>query len=207
MHIILESLTGFVVNIVASLGYFGITIFMTVESSFVPFPSEIIIPPAAYLAQQGEMNIFLVVLFGVIGSVLGALINYFLARTLGRKVIYFLADHNFLKILLINKEKIVKAEQCFLKYGNVSTLIGRFVPAVRQLISIPAGFSKMHLGNFVFYTSLGSFVWVAILAALGYAFGANQEALAGYYREISLFFVVFALVLVIFTIIKRKTKL
>ena len=206
MDAFLSATALFVINIISTIGYAGIIIFMAIESSFVPFPSEIIIPPAAYLAQQGEMNIFLVVLAGIIGSLLGAVINYVLAFTLGRKVIYGLAKHRFAKILLINEEKLAKAEKYFLKYGNSSTFICRFVPGVRQLVSIPAGFSKMNFKSFVFYTSLGSGLWVIILAALGWFFGSNQEALAGYYKEISLFFTFVFLAFMLFVFIKKNNK-
>ena len=206
MDILLESFAGFVVGAVASLGYFGVLAFMTIESSFIPFPSEIVIPPAAYLAQQGQMNIFLVVLAGIVGSLLGAIINYVLALTLGRKIIYSLAKHRFAKVLLINEEKLVKAEKYFLKYGDISTFICRFVPGARQLVSIPAGFSKMNFKSFVFYTSLGSGIWVLILATLGWFFGANQEALSKYYSEISIFFVIIAVVFVVFIILKGKNR-
>ena len=193
---ILTWLASLVLNIILKIGYIGITLLMIVESSFIPFPSEIVIPPAAYLAQQGQMNIFLVIIAGIAGSLLGALINYYLAYTLGRKAIYS----------LINKKKIVKAENYFLEYGNVSTLLGRFVPAVRQLISIPAGFSRMSLRSFILYTSIGSGIWVIILAILGYAFGANQELLAQYYQQISLFFIVVALIFIIILITKKKNE-
>lgn len=189
-----------------SIGYWGIVLLMTIESSFVPFPSEIVIPPAAYLASQGEFNIYLVILAGIIGSLLGAIINYYLALTLGRKVIYGLARKNFFKFLLIDEKKIAKSEEYFLKYGNISTFFGRFVPALRQLISIPAGLAKMKLKNFIFYTTLGSGLWVIILAILGYAFGANQELLASYYKEISIFFVAVAVVVIIGLIIRNKSK-
>jgi len=206
MELILETIINWGLDLISEIGYLGITLLMAVESSFIPFPSEIIIPPAAYLAQQGEMNIFLVILSGIIGSLLGALINYFLAYTLGRKIIYSLADSKILKFLLINKEKVVKAEKYFLKYGNFSTLIGRFIPAVRQLISIPAGFSKMSLKNFTLYTFLGSSIWVIVLAILGYAFGSNKELIAEYYQYISISFVVLSIILVIGLIIKKKIK-
>lgn len=203
MDIFLEPLAGFVVGVVASLGYFGILAFMTVESSFIPFPSEIVIPPAAFLAQQGEMNIFLVVFSGIVGSLLGATINYVLALTLGRKIIYSLSKHKFAKILLINEEKLAKAEKYFLKYGNASTFICRFVPGVRQLVSIPAGFSKMNFKSFILYTSLGSGIWVAILAVLGWFFGANQELLSKHYSEISIFFILLFIVFLVFVFIRR----
>ena len=196
----------FVLDTISKIGYLGIAFFMTIESSFIPFPSEIIIPPAAYLAQQGEMNIYLVVISGIIGSLLGALINYYLALTLGRKVIYGLMRYRFVKLLLISKEKVEKSETYFLKYGRASTFIGRLVPVVRQLISVPAGFSKMKLRNFIFYTFLGSGMWVIVLAVLGYTFGSNQEKFEKYYTEISYIFIVLAFVLVASLVIKRIIK-
>ncbi len=190
-------LASLVLGVIAKTWYWGIVFFMAVESSFIPFPSEIVVPPAAYLAQQGEMNIVLVVLAGTFGSLIGALFNYFLAYTFGRKIIYSLAGHRAAGFLLLNQEKVAKAEKYFLKYGNFSTFFGRFVPAIRQLISIPAGFSKMNLKNFIFFTTLGSGLWVAILAVLGYAFGSNQELLSNYYQEISLVFGLLAVGLLI----------
>jgi len=206
MDVILSTIALFITNIISDAGYLGISLLMTIESSFIPFPSEIVIPPAAYLAQQGEMNIFLVIFFGIIGSLLGASINYFLAYTLGRKVIYSLANCNFFKFLFINKEKVMKAENYFLKYGNLSTFIGRFVPAIRQLISIPAGFSKMNFKSFILYTFLGSGIWVTILAILGYSFGSNQDIIFKYSNQISLLFVIFALILIVFIVIKKKNE-
>ncbi len=185
-----------VTGIIGKIGYFGVMGLMAIESSFIPFPSEIIVPPAAYLASQGQFNIYLVIIAGIVGSLIGALINYYLALTLGRKVIYS----------FINNAKLDKAEKYFLKYGNVSTLIGRLIPWVRQLISIPAGFSKMNLASFTLYTSLGSGIWVIILAVLGYSFGSNQEMFEKYYSEISLFFVVLALGFITLIIIKNKIK-
>ncbi len=199
-------LASLVTSIILKIGYWGVAALMTIESSFIPFPSEIIVPPAAYLAQQGQFNIYLVIIAGIAGSLLGALINYYLAYTLGRKIIYALASKKFSKFLLINPEKMVQAEKYFLKYGNISTFIGRLVPWARQLISIPAGFSKMNLKKFLFYTSLGSGIWVIILAVLGYTFGSNQELLAGYYKEISTFFIILALIIVVGIIIKRRIK-
>lgn len=189
-----------------SIGYTGIIVLMTIESSFIPFPSEIIIPPAAYLASLGKMNIYLVIISGIIGSLLGAIINYILALTLGRKIIFILANTKVARMLLITENKIAKAENYFLKYGNVSTFIGRLVPAVRQLISIPAGFSKMNFGKFIFYTFLGSATWTIILALLGYTFGANQELLLKYYKQISLAFIILALVVIFGIILYQKKK-
>ena len=199
-------LASLVAGIISKIGYYGIVILMTIESSFIPFPSEIVIPPAAYLAYQGEFNIYLVILVGIAGSLLGALINYYLAYTLGRKIIYSLANKRFSKFLLISPEKLDKAEKCFLKYGNASTLIGRLIVGVRQLISIPAGFSKMNLKSFIFFTSLGSGIWIVILAFLGYNIGYNQELFNKYYQEISLLFILLAVIVIIGIIIKKKIK-
>ena len=129
------------------------------------------------------MNIYLVILSGILGSLIGATINYLLGMSLGRKLIYYCADHKICKMMLINQKKVQIAENYFLKYGRISTLLGRLVPAVRQLISIPAGFSRMNFKQFIFYTFLGSGTWTVILAVLGYAFGANQELLEKYYKE------------------------
>ena len=166
------------------MGYFGVAFLMAVESSFIPMPSEIIVPPAAYLASQGSMNIFLVVLAGVLGSLLGAIFNYYLAYYLGRPVIYKLSHHRLAKFLFISPEKVERAEKYFLQNATTATFVGRLIPVIRQLVSIPAGFSKMPFGKFIFYTGLGSLIWVSVLAALGYFIGANQDALHLYYSEI-----------------------
>jgi membrane protein DedA with SNARE-associated domain len=189
------------------MGHVGILFLMTVESSFLPLPSEIVIPPAAYLAQRGELNIILVILAGVIGSCLGATINYLLSITLGRKIIYSLAQTKFARMLLINEKKIQNAENYFLRYGNSATFIGRLVPGVRHLISIPAGFTKMPFANFLLFTFLGSTIWVTVLAGLGYWFGANENLIKEYYHEISLVGLALAIGFVIYLISKnRKAK-
>ncbi len=203
---IFVTLASEVANIIGQLGYLGVMGLMAIESSFIPFPSEIIIPPAAYLASQGQFNIYLVILAGIIGSLIGALVNYYLAYSLGRKVMYSLADSKLSRFLFISSEKLKKSEKYFIKYGGVSTLIGRLVPVIRQLISIPAGFSKMNLTSFAIYTSLGSGIWVIVLAVLGYVFGENQEMFEKYYGEISLLFVALAVGLVIGIIIKKKLE-
>ncbi len=176
---------SFFLELMQSMGYLGVFFLMTIESSFVPFPSEVVVPPAAYLASKGEMNVYLVVLAGLLGSLAGASINYFIARWLGRPVVYALAQKHYMKYLLITKWKIQRAEEYFVNNGAISTFIGRLIPGIRQLISLPAGFSRMNFGKFLFYTGLGSGLWVCILAVLGYQFGNNQELLTSYYREIS----------------------
>jgi membrane protein DedA with SNARE-associated domain len=205
IFIFMEQLIDFFLGITESMGYFGVFLLMAVESSFIPFPSEIVIPPAAYLAFTGEMNIFLVILAGILGSLLGASVNYFLARGLGRSIVYSIAKKRFWRYLFITRRKIEKAENYFLEYGGLSTFLGRLVPGVRQLISLPAGFSKMNFGKFLFYTFLGSGIWVTILALLGYFFGANQELLMDYYKEITLGAILFVIAVVFLVyLIKRK---
>ena len=199
----LSNFTDLILTLVNSIGYLEVFLLMTLESSFVPFPSEIVIPPAAYLASQGSLNIYLVVVSGVLGSLLGALINYFLALKLGRLIIYKLADSKVSKIFLISEEKITKSEKYFLKHGAASTFFGRLIPVIRQLISLPAGLSRMNLVKFIFYTSLGSFIWVSLLAMLGYVAGEKQEIIINYYREIVLIIIS---LLIIFYVIKKIRK-
>jgi len=171
----------------ANLNYWSIMLLMAVESSFIPFPSELVIPPAAALALKGELSLSMIILVSTIGCVFGAMFNYILALTLGRKVVYSLANSKWARIFLINQAKIENAEQFFLRNGNSSTLIGRLVPAVRQLISIPAGLAKMNLKNFLIYTFLGSLIWNTILAFISYFLIDHWET---YYREFSIGFMI-----------------
>lgn len=150
------------------LNYWTITLLMTIESSFIPFPSEIVVPPAAYKAAAGDLNIWLVIFFSTLGAVFGALINYFLALWLGKPIVYKFANSRFGHMCLINQEKVETAERFFNKHGVIATFIGRLVTVVRQLISIPAGLAKMHIGKFIAYTALGAGIWNAVLAALGW---------------------------------------
>ena len=146
--------------------------FMVIESSFLPFPSEVVVPPAAYLAvTRGDMNIFAIVVVATAGAVVGALINYGLSVWLGRPIVYAFANSRLGHACLIDQTKVENAERYFDRHGAISTFIGRLIPAVRQLISIPAGLSRMNLGVFVTFTALGAGVWNAILAALGYWLG------------------------------------
>lgn len=152
----------------AHLDYFTIALLMAIESTFVPLPSEVVIPPAALLAVQGNMNIILIILYSSLGCVVGALINYTLSFYLGRKIIYSLAESKVARIFFINREKVEKAEKYFLDNGNTSTFIGRLVPGVRHLISVPAGLAKMNVKKFIFYTFTGSLIWNSILTLLSY---------------------------------------
>lgn len=163
----MQSLIDFVL---LNLNYWWILVFMAIESSFIPFPSEVIVPPAAFLAMTPDnpMNIVLVVIVATIGADLGALINYYLAKWLGRPIVYKFADSRFGHMCLIDRAKVEHAESYFREHGATSTFFGRLIPAVRQLISIPAGLAGMHLGKFLLYTTLGAGIWNTVLASLGY---------------------------------------
>ncbi len=158
--------------VVDNASYLLIFVLMTVESSFIPFPSEVVVPPAAYLAcTKGDMNVFAVVLVATAGALCGALINYFLSLWIGRPLVYSFADSRLGHALLINREKVENAEKYFDSHGAVSTFIGRLIPAVRQLISIPAGLARMNLGVFCIFTALGAGIWNGVLAVLGWWLG------------------------------------
>ncbi len=156
---------------VENASYLFVFLFMMIESSFIPFPSEVVVPPAAYLACRNygaDMNVYMVVVVATLGALAGAFVNYFLALWVGRPVVYRFADSKFGHACLIDRTKVEKAEIYFDRHGAVSTLVGRLIPAVRQLISIPAGLARMNIAQFALYTSLGALIWNAILGALGY---------------------------------------
>ena len=158
---------------VDNANYTFVFVFMVIESSFIPFPSEVVVPPAAYLACTNAgagagMNVFLVVLIATLGALVGAFINYYLALWIGRPVVYAFADSKVGHMLLINKEKVQKAEDYFDRHGAISTFVGRLIPAIRQLISIPAGIARMNVLQFAIFTFLGALVWNSVLGALGY---------------------------------------
>ena len=202
------------------MNYATITALMAVESSFIPFPSEVVVPPAAYVSgiegsslhvtDSYPLNVLLVVLFGTLGAIIGAIINYFLAMWLGRPIIYAFADSKLGHLCLLSAEKVKKAEDYFNEHGKVSTFVGRLIPGIRQLISIPAGLCKMHFGWFLFYTFLGAGVWNIVLALLGYIAHGQMDLIHAYSHELSIaIMVLIALVVVYFiakTVIKRIKK-
>jgi membrane protein DedA with SNARE-associated domain len=169
----------------ANINYFTITLLMAIESSFVPFPSEVIIPPAAWKAAQGDLNIYLVVAFSSLGALIGALFNYYFALFLGRAVIYRFAESKVGRLMLLSRSGVEKAEAYFVRHGRSSTLIGRLVPAVRQLISLPAGLARMRLKDFILFTVIGSTAWNIVLAILGYTLYSQKELLHKYYTELT----------------------
>lgn len=152
----------------ANLNYFTVALLMTIESSFIPFPSEVVIPFAAYKAAEGNLNVFGVMLAGTTGALTGAIINYYLAKYLGRPLVYKLAGSKAGRLMMLSKEKVEHAEKYFVRHGRSSTFIGRLVPAVRQLISIPAGLAGMNIRDFIIYTTAGAGIWNIILALVGY---------------------------------------
>ncbi|PLY09542.1 MAG: DedA family protein [Arcobacter sp.] len=175
----LHEIVDFIVQTVGSLGYLGIFIMMFLESSFFPFPSEVVMVPAGYLAFKGEMNMTIAIIAGILGSLAGALFNYFLAIKFGRK---FLIKYG--KYFFVNEETINKMENFFKEHGPISTFSGRLIPAVRQYISFPAGLAKMNIFLFSLYTTLGAGIWVIILALVGYFIGDNEQLIKEYLRYI-----------------------
>lgn len=188
-----------IVTVVGKLGYAGIVVMMALESSFVPFPSEVVIPPAGYLTVKGDMNIVLVIVAGIFGSVLGASINYFIAYRYGRK---FLDRYG--KYLLMTPERLAYMDNYFAKHGEITTFIGRLIPVVRQYISFPAGLAKMSFAKFALYTGLGAGIWVVVLAMVGRLVGNNIELVKEYTHTILLVLLpMMIIVVVVYIILKR----
>ena len=169
-----------------NMNYLTITILMIIESSFIPFPSEVVVPPAAWKASEGDLNLYLVVVFSTLGALVGAYVNYFLAKYLGRPLIYKFSETRFAHFCLIDRHKVEKAELYFVKHGKASTFVGRLIPGIRQLISIPAGLSKMSFWTFTLYTVLGALIWNIILAVLGYVAHGQMDIIEQYSSELSL---------------------
>lgn len=201
-----SQLIAAVLAIISELGYIGIFIGMTIESSFFPFPSEIILIPAGALVAQGEMTVSFVFMAGLLGSLVGALINYVLALFLGRTAIDYLLSR-YGKFLFLNKEKLHQSDVYFKKHGDITTFVGRLIPVIRQLISIPAGFSRMNLFKFCFFTSLGAGLWTGILIYVGYIFGNNLEWINKNMEALSMIVLLFALIVLVIYLIWNKRRL
>ena len=197
MHDIIQWL----VNTIGALGYPGIFILMAMESSVIPIPSEIVMPPAGYLAQQGQMNMLVVILCGSIGSLVGAYANYYAARYLGRPLII-----KYGKYVWITEEKFSKVERFFKDHGEVSTFIGRLLPVVRHLISLPAGLSGMHHVKFSLYTFLGAGLWVTVLSYIGYFIGANRELIMEYSHQALIGAVVLSVIIIAVYVWNHRRK-
>lgn len=186
--------------------YFGVFLLMALESTLIPIPSEIVIPPAAYLASKGKLNLFGVILAGTLGSLAGALLNYFLALKFGRPAfLRFIKRYG--KYVFLTEASFLKMEGFWHDHGHISTFVGRLLPGLRHVISVPAGFARMALGLFCFYTSLGAFIWCTFLALCGYYFGKNETLLKEYLHKGSLGITLFAILIIgLYVWVKLKIK-
>lgn len=186
-----------------NLNYFTVALLMAIESTFLPLPSEVVVPFAAYKAAQGDMNVIGVVVFGTLGALCGSLINYTLAFYLGRPIVYKFADSRVGHFFLLSKEKVEHAENYFIRNGKTSTFIGRLVPGVRHLISIPAGLAKMNLRDFMLFTFAGAGIWNVILAIIGYYLYEIREQIFPYLGHI---LVALGVIFVIYLIVKNRME-
>lgn len=194
-----ESIVTAIVEIVSQLGYTGIVIMMFLESTFFPFPSEVVMVPAGYLASTGEMNIFVVIVLGTLGSVLGALFNFYLAMKFGRAMVL-----RFGKYFFFTEKELQRMELFFKAHGAVSTFTGRLIPGIRQYISLPAGLAGMRMQTFVLFTALGAGIWSAVLALLGFFIGKNQELVEHYLHEILIWLFAGLFVLIVLYIWRHR---
>jgi len=190
-----------IVDLVSQLGYWGIFIMMFLESTFFPFPSEVAMIPAGYLASKGEMSLAIAIIVGTLGSLLGALFNYYLAKRYGRVGVL-----RFGKYFFFTEEKLIKMESFFVKHGSFSTFVSRLIPAVRQFISLPAGLANMPLGKFSLYTTLGAGIWATVLALLGYFIGENQILIKEYLHQIVVVILVLIFIASMIYIFMNKKK-
>ena len=201
----------------AHMNYASITGLMAIESSFIPFPSEVVIPPAVYVAGNEAsslcatgvypVDVILIVLFGTLGAMIGAIINYALSIWLGRIIVYKFADSKLGHLFLLSSEKVQKAEEYFKEHGKISTFIGRFIPGIRQLISIPAGLARMHFGYFLLYTFLGACVWNCVLALLGYIAHGQMDLINEYSHELSVAILVLLGAVILYFVVKKVISL
>jgi membrane protein DedA with SNARE-associated domain len=197
----LDTIITWVVETVNHWGYFGIFAAMFLESSFFPFPSEVIMIPAGYLAYQGQMNLFVAILVGIGGSLAGALFNYWLAVVLGRPLL-----ERYGRYIFLRAETLDKLDSFFQKHGEISTFSGRLIPGIRQYISLPAGLSRMHLGRFSLFTVLGAGLWVSVLAFLGYLVGQNETLVGKYLHSATIVALIFVAGMVLFYWLRHRAK-
>lgn len=196
-----SALINWIVETVSQLGYPGIIILMFLESSFFPFPSEVVMIPAGYLAAKGKMSLGMSIFCGILGSILGALFNYCLAIKWGRNLLV-----KYGKYFFLSETSLAKAEKFFLHHGHISTFIGRLLPGIRQYISLPAGLLKMPVGIFIIFTGLGAGIWVTILVYIGFFFGNNQALVKQYLNKATLILILFCAIIVICYLIYLKKK-
>ena len=197
----IHDIANTIVSYIGDMGYWGIFLLMFLESTFFPFPSEIIMIPAGYLAFKGEMNIYLIILSGILGSVGGALLNYYLAMHFGRAFILRYGKYFFIK-----EETLDKLESFFNKHGEISTFTGRLIPGIRQLISLPAGLARMNIAKFSLYSGLGAGIWVIVLVALGYLLGSNEELISEYLKSATLIALISVVFITIFYVVRNRRR-
>ncbi|MEA3418923.1 MAG: DedA family protein [Campylobacterota bacterium] len=197
----IHEIANTIVGYIGDMGYLGIFLLMFLESTFFPFPSEIIMIPAGYLAFKGEMNVYIVVLVGILGSVAGALFNYYFAIYFGRKFILKYGKYFFIK-----EKTLDKLEAFFVKHGELSTFNGRLIPGIRQLISLPAGLARMNVAKFSLYSALGAGIWVIVLVVLGYLLGSNEELISEYLKSATLIALVCVVLITIFYVVRNKRR-
>lgn len=197
----IHTIANTLVSAIGEWGYWGIFLLMFIESTFFPFPSEVIMIPAGYLAHKGEMNLYLIVLVGIAGSVAGALFNYYLALWFGRS---FLLKYG--KYMFIKTETLEKLEKFFYKHGELSTFNGRLIPGIRQLISLPAGLARMNVATFSFYSGLGAGIWVIVLVMLGYLLGSNEALISEHLASATLIALICVVLITLFYIVRNKRR-
>jgi len=197
----IHEIANTIVSYIGDMGYWGIFLLMFLESTFFPFPSEIIMIPAGYLAFKGEMSLTMIILVGILGSVFGALLNYYLAKFFGRAFIL-----KFGKYFFIKEETLDKLESFFTKHGEISTFTGRLIPGIRQLISLPAGLARMNIAKFSFYTAIGAGIWVIVLVAVGYLVGSNEELISEYLKSATLIALVSVVLITVFYVVRHKRR-
>ena len=197
----IHEIANTIVGYIGDMGYWGIFLLMFLESTFFPFPSEIIMIPAGYLAFKGEMNVYIVVLIGILGSVAGALFNYYLAVHFGRAFILKYGKYFFIK-----EETLDKLEAFFTKHGELSTFNGRLIPGIRQLISLPAGLARMNIAKFSFYSGLGAGIWVIVLVVLGYVLGSNEELISEHLKTATSMALLSVVFITIFYIVRNRRR-
>ena len=198
----LHDIAMIIVEWVEQFGYIGIFIMMFLESTFFPFPSEVAMIPAGYLAAKGDMNLVMAIVVGTLGSLMGALFNYYLAKKYGRKGVL-----RFGKYFFFTEEKLEKMEAFFVNHGSFSTFVARLIPGVRQLVSLPAGLSRMPLDKFSLHTTLGAGIWVTVLVLLGYFLGENEALIKEYLHQIVLVTLsIIAIATVIYVYMHKRIK-
>jgi membrane protein DedA with SNARE-associated domain len=198
----MHDMINWLINTIGTMGYPGIFILMAMESSIIPIPSELVMPPAGYLVQEGKMEMWLVILSGTLGSLVGAYANYFVARYLGRRLVI-----KYGRYVWITQEHFERVERFFLSHGEISTFVGRLLPVIRHLISIPAGIARMNHWKFTLYTTVGAGIWVSILAWIGFFIGRNQELILKYSHSAVISVIGFSVVVTAIYVVLHKRKL